>query len=130
MCMEIIKSMSAPKVPRIFYKVVIDTSSERCSPYYQMSFDKGKVVKAHGDLDIYSGYRRQAFVAGGAIHVYTHRYCRSLMHALDSLSLKMPGDWWSEHDKPVVIRVRCLPEHFVAWGKGMTAAYTQVEVLD
>ncbi len=129
MCLTI-TGISRPARPQICYKIIKKIS--RTSPYYPTAYPVGKTVKAGGEIvvlnhrgeftDSLAEYNR---IYGGVIHVYTDRHFANCdVGYLNAYQAATDGDNYC------VIKVRCLPKHFVATGDFHDAVYTQVEVLD
>lgn len=120
MCLLVDRSRSdRPTGPKIFYKAILKRG--RGSLYFNTPYEPGAVIKASGVL--WSDETKNSGpINAGAIHVYT-----SKLTALHRAALYTA---MTESRVPtMVIRVECLPEHFIAWGVGEEAAYTQVRVL-
>lgn len=129
MCLTIIDTRR-PAEPKVCYKVIQKTA--RISPYYRMAYPTGQTVKAGEDIEVmdYSGEFTNSLkvhnrIYGGVIHVHTDRH--SAERDVVDLNIYAPPEG---NDVYHIIRVRCLPEHFVALGDFYDAAYTQVEVMD
>lgn len=151
MCLYADQYASRPICPRTYYKIVGNPG--RVPFFYPdsgVSFQKGEIVKAHPEMTDYhlDWFRKRKYtlsldalshrVAEGAIHVFTNLKDAELQ--FDDLICRRGashfGIFLISHFSRVpaptfeLIRVRCLPEHWIAYGLYGDAAYTQVEVLD
>ena len=124
-----------------FWKVVCKGS--RLPPRYNfyspfMSYKKGEIVKADKIVEpVIRSLGKDCIkqVHGGAIHVCVEKskaegYARMLEWEAKGHRTSWLSDRVNENTEFEILRVKCLPKHFIAWGLDGDACYTQVEVLD
>lgn len=108
-----------PTEEQVYFKIV--RKLDRHAPYHpHVPYTKGAVVAAAGEKQ-FLDWGKYKSLEGGAIHVFTNpnlaqENCKIL-------------NMYQGYDVEI-IRVRCRPEDFVAYGTYDEAAYSKVEVLD
>lgn len=129
MCLYVVFKPS-PTEEMVFYKIV--GAEDRLGPWFPKAskhYTPGAVVRADpvlGDIiqpvkECDKSGESEFAVYGGAIHVYSSPV---------SAGMDVRVRLWHRAQQFKVIKVKCKPEHFVAWGFFNEAAYTEVEVLD
>ncbi len=134
MCLYPNFEKDAPTRTKVFYKVV--TARGRYTEYYPTKYPVGEVIVAkprdlaghYRDLVVDRRLRWNHVVYGGAIHLYaTKKRADNAVNYRETLRRI-----YGKRNNPIlmVVRCRCRPRHFIAWGFDGDVAYTQVEVLD
>lgn len=134
MCLRVKNGAPRPRNIRIFYKLVNAVTRE--TNYFPTIYSKGDIVCARpfDKAKALVGRRRNAEfrqwedIKDGAIHLWTSRLGAD-MHLKIRLQSIFAG--LRDHSSMLmVVRCRCRPEDFIAWGFDDDVAYSKVEVLD
>ncbi len=133
MCLFANHEIPAPTEDKVFWKIV--SKKNRSAPFFRKKYICGTTVVAswpnrfsrwlHGLNTKKQEYRR------GVLHVYTtEEAALSSLRWFNGYHFADPDGVYDHPLLPfMVIKVLCKPEHFIAFGDGHEAAYTQVEVL-
>lgn len=141
MCLYVDSHKEPPGEPLVFWKIV--THPDRKPPRFafkrkSLVYSKGTIIRAEPiDEPLVKRFSPSDMgeVHGGVIHLFqneqkarSYELCLDYDITIDNRRWLAPYVWRGVDF--TVIRLKCLPQHWIAWGMDGDVCYTQVEVLD